>query len=55
MRMWPLPFLASVNKVNTKVDMRFDLGKAGWIPDEVKDAIRQLVSRAMSIVYNCAS
>ncbi|EFJ48434.1 hypothetical protein VOLCADRAFT_104814 [Volvox carteri f. nagariensis] len=32
----------NVNKVNTKVDMRFDLGKASWVPDEVKDAIRQL-------------
>ncbi|GIL57725.1 hypothetical protein Vafri_12878 [Volvox africanus] len=32
----------NVNKVNTKVDMRFDLAKASWIPDEVKDAIRQL-------------
>ncbi|GLI67871.1 hypothetical protein VaNZ11_012159, partial [Volvox africanus] len=32
----------NVNKVNTKVDMRFDLAKAAWVPDEVKDAIRQL-------------
>jgi hypothetical protein len=32
-------------QVNTKVDMRFDIGKADWIPDEVKDAIRQKVSR----------
>ncbi|GIL90888.1 hypothetical protein Vretimale_17146 [Volvox reticuliferus] len=32
----------NVNKVNTKVDMRFDLAKASWVPDEVKDAIRQL-------------
>lgn len=31
----------NVNKVNTKVDMRFDIAKADWIPDEVKDAIRQ--------------
>eukprot|EP00878_Enallax_costatus_P023514 GHUV01025014.1.p1 GENE.GHUV01025014.1~~GHUV01025014.1.p1 ORF type:complete len:208 (+),score=38.34 GHUV01025014.1:59-682(+) len=31
----------NVNKVNTKVDMRFDLDKADWIPDEVKDAIRR--------------
>ncbi|KXZ42862.1 hypothetical protein GPECTOR_114g313 [Gonium pectorale] len=34
--------MAGVNKVNTKVDMRFDLGRASWIPDEVKDAMRQL-------------
>lgn len=32
----------NVNKVNTKVDMRFELAKASWIPDEVKDAMRQL-------------
>jgi hypothetical protein len=35
----------SVNKVNTKVDMRLDLAKISWIPDEVKDAMRQLVRR----------
>ncbi len=34
----------NVNKVNTKVDMRFDLDAAGWIPDEVKDAIKRAVS-----------
>ena len=28
-------------QVNTKVDMRFDLDKAGWIPDEVKEAMRR--------------
>lgn len=32
-------------QVNTKVDMRFELDKAGWIPDEVKEAIRRAVSR----------
>eukprot|EP00775_Hariotina_reticulata_P004243 gene4243-4493_t len=32
----------NVNKVNTKVDMRFDLDKADWVPEEVKDAIRRL-------------
>jgi hypothetical protein len=31
-------------QVNTKVDMRFDIAKADWIPEEVKDAIRQKVS-----------
>ncbi|KAF8072522.1 MRPL58 [Scenedesmus sp. PABB004] len=31
----------NVNKVNTKVDMRFELDKADWIPDEVKDAVRR--------------
>ncbi len=39
----PRPFRSSVNKVNTKVDMRFEVAKASWIPDEVKDAMRQLV------------
>jgi hypothetical protein len=33
----------TVLQVNTKVDMRFDIAKADWIPDEVKDAIRQKV------------
>ncbi|GFR42141.1 hypothetical protein Agub_g2988 [Astrephomene gubernaculifera] len=32
----------NVNKVSTKVDMRLDLGKAGWIPEEVKEAVRQM-------------
>lgn len=32
----------NVNKVNTKVDMRFDLDSAFWIPVEVKDAIRSM-------------
>eukprot|EP00877_Chromochloris_zofingiensis_P013366 jgi/Chrzof1/8283/Cz03g04140.t1 len=32
----------NVNKVNTKVDMRFELDKAGWIPEEVKDAIKRM-------------
>ncbi len=34
----------NVNKVNTKVDMRFELNKAGWIPQEVKEAVRRMVS-----------
>jgi peptidyl-tRNA hydrolase ICT1 len=33
----------NVNKVNTKVDMRFSLDKQGWVPDEVKEAIRRMV------------
>jgi len=42
-------------QVNTKVDMRFDLDKAGWIPDEVKDAIRRAVKgiRLCLCVYTC--
>jgi protein subunit release factor B len=34
----------NVNKVNTKVDMRLDLDKHSWIPNEVKDEIRRAVS-----------
>ena len=33
----------NVNKVNTKVDMRFELDKQDWIPEEIKDAIRRAV------------
>lgn len=33
----------NVNKVSTKVDMRFEIEKASWVPDEVKDAIRTAV------------
>lgn len=35
----------NVNKVNTKVDLRFDLATASWVPDDVKDAIRLKVRR----------
>ena len=34
----------NVNKVNTKVDMRWQIGAAGWVPGEVKDAIARAVS-----------
>ena len=34
----------NVNKVNTKVDMRLDLDKAAWIPEEVKEAMRRQVA-----------
>ena len=33
----------NVNKVNTKVDMRLDLDRAAWIPEEVKEAMRRQV------------
>jgi hypothetical protein len=36
--------LCCAMQVNTKVDMRFELDKAGWIPDDVKEAIRRAVS-----------
>jgi hypothetical protein len=44
----------SACQVNTKVDMRFDIAKADWIPDEVKDAIRQKVSLGLNEVF-CAA
>jgi len=31
----------NVNKVNTKVDMRFELDKQSWIPEDVKEEIRR--------------
>eukprot|EP00983_Pelagomonas_calceolata_P001391 47202-Pelagomonas_calceolata.AAC.2 len=34
----------NVNKLSTKADVRFDLNKQSWIPDEVKDAIRQALA-----------
>jgi peptidyl-tRNA hydrolase ICT1 len=37
----------NVNKLSTKADLRFDLRKQPWIPDEVKDAIRVAVSVLM--------
>jgi hypothetical protein len=33
----------NVNKVNTKVDMRFVLDSKEWIPEEVKEAIKRMV------------
>jgi peptidyl-tRNA hydrolase ICT1 len=32
----------NVNKVSTKVDMRWDVGAADWVPDEVKGALRHM-------------
>ncbi len=32
----------NVNKVSTKVDMRWDVSAADWIPDEVKNALRHM-------------
>lgn len=36
----------NVNKVNTKVDLRWEVDKAGWVPDDVKEALRTAVSSA---------
>lgn len=33
----------NVNKVNTKVDMRINLDKASWLPDDMKDAVLEQV------------
>ncbi len=35
----------NVNKVSTKVDMRLDMNKATWIPEEVRAEMRTAVSR----------
>lgn len=32
----------NVNKVSTKVDMRWDVGSADWVPEEVKGALRHM-------------
>ena len=34
----------NVNKVNTKVDIRFHLDSASWISDEIKQKLREKVS-----------
>lgn len=33
----------NVNKVNTKVDMRINVALAGWISEDLKDALQRLV------------
>jgi peptidyl-tRNA hydrolase ICT1 len=33
----------NVNKVNTKVDMRFNLDQANWLAEEVKEAVMRMV------------
>lgn len=37
----------NVNKVNTKVDMRLNVLSAGWIPEELKDALQRLVGHSL--------
>lgn len=37
----------NVNKVNTKVDMRLNVLSAGWIPEELKDALQRMVGRPL--------
>jgi hypothetical protein len=39
-------------QVNTKVDMRFELDKAGWIPDDVKEAIQRAVSHSLGTTWS---
>lgn len=47
----------NVNKVNTKVDMRLKLGAASWIDEEIREAVRRMVSGAafvlMCIQWTC--
>ncbi len=33
-----------MNKVNTKVDMRLNVSLAGWISEDLKDALQRLVT-----------
>ncbi len=35
-----------MNKVNTKVDMRLRVDAAGWISEDLKDALHRLVGMA---------
>lgn len=35
----------NVNKVNTKADIRFNVGKAAWLPEDMKEALRLAVRR----------
>ena len=32
----------NVNKVNTKVDLRFNIADADWLTDDTKDRLREL-------------
>jgi len=34
----------NVNKVSTKADVRFNVNMAGWLPADMKDALRESVS-----------
>lgn len=38
----------NVNKVNTKVDMRLNVLSAGWIPEELKDALQRLEKKRIN-------
>jgi peptidyl-tRNA hydrolase ICT1 len=38
----------NVNKVNTKVDLRFDLEAADWIDDHIKTRLRELYPNSIS-------
>jgi len=39
----------NVNKVNTKVDMRLNVLSAGWIPEDLKDALQRMVTALASL------
>jgi hypothetical protein len=43
----------NVNKVNTKVDMRMNLDATWWLAEEVREAIKTLVS-VDKIRYDCS-
>ena len=38
----------NVNKVSTKADVRFNLGEAQWLPDDIKHRFRELFVNKMN-------
>jgi len=40
----------NVNKVNTKVDMRFKLDEADWLEDDIREALRRMVGAIHVVV-----
>lgn len=43
----------NVNKVSTKVDMRFNLRKAPWLEDDVREAVERMVRRVLLLLCAC--
>lgn len=44
----------NVNKVNTKVDLRFKLDEADWLEEEIRDALRRMVGGCMALLQDGA-
>lgn len=45
----------NVNRVHTKVDLRFKLESAKWLPDEVRRKLIDMVSRVDTTTCNSVS